>query len=110
MRLRAVIAVGGEEEMRRVRCGAVVADVDDSGCDWKQRRKKMVASSSGREEQSEGSEQRSSRGIGDGFGRKNIAVVGLKRAARATTNVATGREEWLMTAIEEESKAVVKVG
>ncbi|RRT81352.1 hypothetical protein B296_00004416 [Ensete ventricosum] len=51
MRLWAVIAVGGEEEMRRVRCGAVVADVDDSGCDWKQRRKKMVASSSGKEEQ-----------------------------------------------------------
>ncbi|RRT63859.1 hypothetical protein B296_00028535 [Ensete ventricosum] len=69
MMLQAVVAAGGEEEMRRVRCGAA-----------------MVA--------------RSSRGVGDGFGRKNIAVVGLKVSG----------EDWLAVAIEEESKAVVKVG
>ncbi|RWW56077.1 hypothetical protein BHE74_00037233 [Ensete ventricosum] len=34
MRLWAFIAASGEEEMRRVRRGTVVATVDDSGCDW----------------------------------------------------------------------------
>ncbi|RWW60678.1 hypothetical protein BHE74_00032310 [Ensete ventricosum] len=108
MRLRAVIAVGGEEEMRRVRCGAVVADVDDSGCDWKQRRKKMVASSSGREEQRWLAE----RGSGC-CGNMRAAVRAVSKGvvgASAMANVATGGEEWLTTAIEEESKAVVKVG
>ncbi|RWV97599.1 hypothetical protein BHE74_00047032 [Ensete ventricosum] len=49
MRLWAIVAIGGEEEMRRVRHGATVAAIDDSGCDWKQRRKKMVADDNGRE-------------------------------------------------------------
>ncbi|RWW87886.1 hypothetical protein BHE74_00003271 [Ensete ventricosum] len=32
MRLRAFVAVGGEEETRKVRCGAAVVAIDDSGC------------------------------------------------------------------------------
>ncbi|RZR95449.1 hypothetical protein BHM03_00024320 [Ensete ventricosum] len=148
MRLRVVVVAGGEEEMRRVRRRATMAVVDDSGCNWKQRRKKMVADDSGREEQrwpterdnsccgnegcGEGNEQRSNRGVDDGFGRKNTIVVGLKvrrtrqrvgaigkralglasgwRATRATADVAAGGEEWLAATIEEESKATVKLG
>ncbi|RRT82718.1 hypothetical protein B296_00006942 [Ensete ventricosum] len=33
MRLRAILVAGGEEETRRVRHGAAVVVVDDSGCD-----------------------------------------------------------------------------
>ncbi|RZR93734.1 hypothetical protein BHM03_00022295 [Ensete ventricosum] len=50
MKLWAIVAIGGEEEMRRVRHGATVAAIDDSGCDWKQRRKKMAADDNGREQ------------------------------------------------------------
>ncbi|RZS27773.1 hypothetical protein BHM03_00061308 [Ensete ventricosum] len=35
MRLWAIVAVSGEEEMRRVRRGAMVTVVDDSGCNCK---------------------------------------------------------------------------
>ncbi|RRT31777.1 hypothetical protein B296_00058162 [Ensete ventricosum] len=132
MRLQAVVPTGGEEEMRRVRRGAAVAAVDNSGCDWKHKRKKMVVDGSGKDEQrwpaergssccgndegyGEGREQRSSKGVGDGFGRKNIAAVGLKvrrrrqhvgvagkrvlgpasgwQAARAVADVVASREE-----------------
>ncbi|RWV82145.1 hypothetical protein GW17_00056381 [Ensete ventricosum] len=125
MRLQVVVVAGGEEEMRRVRRRATMVVVDDSGCNWKHRRKKMVADDSGREE------QRSNRGVDDGFGRKNTIVVGLKvrrtrqcvgavgkralglasgwQATRAAADVAAGGEEWLAAAIEEESKATVKL-
>ncbi|RZR86151.1 hypothetical protein BHM03_00013292 [Ensete ventricosum] len=132
MRLRAIVPAGGEKEMRRVRRRAAVAVVDNSGRDWKHKRKKMVVDGNGKEEQrwpaergssccgndegcGEGREQRSSRGIGDGFERKNIAAVGLKvrrrrqhvgvagkralgpasgwQAARVVADVATNREE-----------------
>ncbi|RRT68887.1 hypothetical protein B296_00032600 [Ensete ventricosum] len=42
MRLWAFIATGGEEETRRVRCGATVATVDDSGYDCEEEAEEAV--------------------------------------------------------------------
>ncbi|RRT58047.1 hypothetical protein B296_00024669 [Ensete ventricosum] len=43
MRLRAFV-VGGEEETRKVRCGAAVVAVDDSGCNWWLRQRWLLQS------------------------------------------------------------------